>query len=287
MQDFSPLIVASELLKRIDEPDLRVLDCRFDLMNPQAGHLAWLDGHIPGAVYADLDQDLAGAVSQTSGRHPLPDIVSICETFGNFGIDDTTTVIVYDSGNGGVAARAWWLLRWLGHDRVALLDGGFSAWLQAGNPLESGPVSPDGRKFVGTPDYDRVIGTEEIVAAGNAISTLSIVDARDATRFRGEHEPIDRVAGHIPGTRNLPFGESLQANGCWKTPKALEELWTRLLGGRPEATWGVMCGSGVTACHLALSALLAGYPEPRLYVGSWSEWIQDPSRPVGKGGPEP
>ncbi len=287
MQDFSPLIVASELLIRINEPDLRVIDCRFDLMSPQAGRLAWLDGHIPGAVYADLDQDLAGPVSQTSGRHPLPDIDSICETFGNFGIDETTTVVVYDSGNGGVAARAWWLLRWLGHDRVALLDGGLAAWEEAGNPLESGPLIADGRRFIGTPDNDMVINTDEIVAAGNPISTLAIVDARDATRFRGEHEPIDRVAGHIPGTQNLPFSESLQANGRWKTPQALEKLWTRLLGGRPEDAWGVMCGSGVTACHLSLSALLAGYPEPRLYVGSWSEWIQDPCRPVGKSDPEP
>ncbi len=287
MSDFSPLIVVSELLNRIDEPDLRLIDCRFDLMNPQAGRLAWLDGHIPGAVYADLDNDLASRPGPTTGRHPLPDIGAICETFGRLGIDETTTVVVYDSGSGGIAARAWWLLRWLGHERVALLDGGFAAWNESGSPLETGPATNDQREFIGKPRNDRVIATEEILAAGDAISKLMIVDARDAGRFRGDVEPIDTVAGHIPGTRNLPFGESLLSNGRWKSPKALDEMWTRLLGGRPADAWGVMCGSGVTACHLALSAKLAGYPEPRLYVGSWSEWIRDPSRAVGRGDPEP
>jgi len=287
MTDFSPLIVVSELHRRVGELDLRVIDCRYDLMNPRAGRLAWVNSHIPGAVYADLDQDLAGPVTEHTGRHPLPTVDAACETFGRFGIDDETTVVVYDSGNGGIAARAWWLLRWLGHERVALLDGGFAAWHEAGFTLESGAHDVVPRTFNGTPSNERVITTAEILAKGDAIAELNLVDARDAVRFRGELEPIDPVAGHIPGARNMPFGDALNENGRWKTPQELDEWWRSRLGAQPEGGYGVMCGSGVTACHLVLAARLAGHPEPRLYAGSWSEWIRDSGRPVGKGAAEP
>jgi len=282
MPYFSPLIVASELQVRLNEPNLRVIDCRFDLMNPQAGRLAWLQGHIPGAVYADLDKDLAGPVTEHTGRHPLPETTAACDTFGRLGIDNETTVVVYDSGNGGVASRAWWLLRWLGHQRVALLDGGYAAWNAAGYALESGMNTVEPRTFNGVANNDLVITTAEILARGDAIDALNIIDARDAARFSGASEPIDPVAGHIPGTRNLPFGEALQENGCWKSPQELDEMWTSRFGAHPDGGYGVMCGSGITACHLVLSARLAGHPEPRLYVGSWSEWIRDSGRPVAR-----
>ena len=283
MADFSPLIVASELQNRLNEPNLRVIDCHFDLMNPQAGRLAWLEGHIPGAAYADLDQDLAGPVTEYTGRHPLPETTAACDTFGRLGIDNDTTVVVYDSGNGGVAAsRAWWLLRWLGHQRVALLDGGFAAWNAAGYALESGMSTVEPRTFSGVANNDLVITTAEILARGDAIDELNIIDARDAARFSGAAEPIDPVAGHIPGTRNLPFVEALRENGRWKSPQELDEMWTSRFGAHPDGGYGVMCGSGVTACQLVLSALLAGHPEPRLYVGSWSEWIRDSARPVAR-----
>lgn len=282
MRDMGPLIVVSKLEERLNDPDLRLLDCRFDLMSPHAGREAWADGHIPGAVYADLDQDLAGAITEESGRHPLPDVGDLCETFGRLGIDSSTSVVVYDSGSGGIAARAWWLLRWLGHERVALLDGGIAAWQTQGGQIESGITSVETREFTGNSRDQIVITTAEIVASSDAV-TGRLVDARDAARFRGESEPIDAVAGHIPGTRNLPFGESLDDAGHWKAEQDLQVLWTELLGEQPPKDWAVMCGSGVTACHLAVSACLAGLPEPRLYVGSWSEWIRDPARPVARG----
>lgn len=283
MPEFSPLMDAAELHRRLDDSDLRVVDCRFNLMDPGAGRQAWLSGHIPGSVYADLDQDLAGPVSAQSGRHPLPDAATACETFSRMGIDSNTTVVVYDAGNGGIAARAWWLLRWLGHRKVGLLDGGLDAWQQEGYVLEPGETRVEPRTFVGIANDERVITTAEIIASGDSIADLNIVDAREAARFRGEVEPIDPVAGHIPGTRNLPFTDALDANNRWNSPQELADWWTRELGEQPEGGYSVMCGSGVTACHLVLSASLAGLSEPRVYVGSWSEWIRDPQRSIARG----
>ncbi len=285
MPEFSPLIDAAELHRRINDSDLRVIDCRFDLMNPEAGRQAWLTGHIPGSVYADLDQDLAGPVSPQSGRHPLPDAAIACETFGRMGIDSNITVVVYDACNGGIAARAWWLLRWLGHANVALLDGGLEAWQREGYALESGEIRVEPRAFAGTANDELVITTADIIASGDSIADLNIIDARDAARFRGEVEPIDAVAGHIPGTRNLPFTAALDANNRWISSEELAKWWARGLGEQPAGGYSVMCGSGVTACHLVLSACLAGLSEPRVYVGSWSEWIRDPKRSIARGDP--
>jgi thiosulfate/3-mercaptopyruvate sulfurtransferase len=285
--DGNPLIITSELSSRLDDPDLRILDCRFDLLNPAAGHTAYRAGHIPGAVYVNLDEDLANPVSMDSGRHPLPAVDAVCATFGRFGIDGSTSVVVYDSGSGGIAARAWWLLRWLGHDNVSLLDGGFDAWAQDLGVVQSGIHNVEARQFIGSPKYERVLTTTEILGRDNEIAKLQIIDARDAARFEGEFEPIDTVAGHIPGTRNMPFTESLQANGRWKTVSELQAIWAKQLATASESGWAVMCGSGVTACHLALSSALAGCPEPRLYAGSWSEWIRDPRRPIALGPAEP
>ena len=280
MAAFETLADTSELLAHLKDERWRVVDCRFDLMHPQKGREAYLEAHIPGAVFADLNVDLAGSVRPDSGRHPLPEVDDLAATWSRLGIRNDTQVIVYDESSGAMAARAWWLLRWLGHDRVALLDGGFRRWQALALPLEAGAVSVPPERFAPSPCNERVITTEELERTCDSTTAPRLFDARDAARFRGDREPIDPVAGHIPGATNMPFADSLNEDGTWKAPAALRRIWSRALGEDPELPWGVMCGSGVTACHLALSAVIAGYEEPRLYVGSWSEWIREPRRAV-------
>ena len=279
----SHLISVAELAKALVDSKINIIDCRFDLMNPDSGLTSYRRAHIPGAVYAHLDDDLAAPVGPQTGRHPLPDPALLAERLGNKGISNASSVVVYDGGNGAMAARAWWLLRWLGHDSVKLLDGGYAAWINAGHDVAEGDESPSPATFVPRPRQDIVVSTEELIACGGDVAALNLFDARDAARFRGEVEPIDPVAGHIPGARNQPLGESIGPDGLWKSREALEELWERALGDHKSVEWAVMCGSGVTACHIALSGMEAGYREPRVYVGSWSEWIRDPSRPVARG----
>lgn len=283
MVDDSPLIVAEALAARLGDAALRVIDCRFDLGHPHAGHSAWLAGHIPGAVYADLDADLSGTVDEASGRHPLPPIDAAAATFSRLGVDQETDVVVYDADSGAIAARAWWLLRWLGHDRVQLLERGLTGWLAEGYALEAGPTRVEPRHFVPQPRDDMTLTTDDVAAALAGSRELVLVDARDAPRYRGETEPIDAVAGHIPGALNLPFSENLNADGRFRRAGALRRMWNETLHEAQKGELAVMCGSGVTACHHAISAILAGLPEPRLYVGSWSEWIRAAERPVATG----
>jgi thiosulfate/3-mercaptopyruvate sulfurtransferase len=275
------LIGPKDLNKQLDNLNLRIIDCRFDLADPSAGRRDYEAAHIPGAVFLDLNQDLASSPGERTGRHPLPDVAKIASTVGRLGIDNSTPVVVYDSGNGAMAARAWWIFRWLGHDDVRLLDGGVSAWKVSTYALSSDVVVPKPVEFAAKVRNELVITSREISENAKGIEPLNLLDARDAGRFAGAHEPIDKVAGHIPGARNLPFPESLNADGNWKEREELAELWSGYLGESRQTEWVAMCGSGVTACHLALSALAAGYKEPRLYIGSWSEWITDPSRPIG------
>jgi thiosulfate/3-mercaptopyruvate sulfurtransferase len=240
----------------------------------------YLHGHIPGAAFADLDEDMAGPVSRHSGRHPLPDVEALAATLGRLGINNETQVIVYDEGSGALAARAWWLLRWLGHEHVQLLDGGLKRWVTAGLPVAAGDQQIAPLSFIPRPRNELVLLTAELARDLDAIGDMRLIDARDEARFRGEVEPIDPVAGHIPGSSNLPFAVSLNDDGTWRPRADLEALWHEVLGQDKDVSWAVMCGSGVTACHLAVSATEAGFNEPRLYVGSWSEWIRDPKRPV-------
>jgi thiosulfate/3-mercaptopyruvate sulfurtransferase len=277
------LTSCDDLAARLGERRLRIVDCRFDLMAPDAGRQAYLEGHIPGAVYADLDKDLSGPVTADSGRHPLPTIDGALATFSRLSIDADTGVVCYDAAGGAIASRAWWLLRWLGHRNVTVLDGGLPAWLGLGLPLEAGEQEVARRNFSGAEVSGRVLTTAEIIDGPDGAGGCRLLDARDAARFRGEAEPIDTRAGHIPGTRNLPFTACLQEDGRWLDAESLRQMLKPLLGDDESVTWSVMCGSGVTACHLAISGLLAGYSEPRVYVGSWSEWIRDPSRPIGPG----
>ena len=283
MADRSPLISVEDLLQAIGSSDLRIVDCRFDLMQPLAGRRDYEAAHIPGAVYADLNTDLSAAVRPGSGRHPLPEPQELARTFGRLGIDANTRVVLYDDRSGAVAARGWWLLRWLGHHRAAVLNGGFARWRALRAAVEEGTVEVAAQNFSPRPDQQMVLETGEIVAAGENCHKLRLVDARDSARFRGEAEALDRVAGHIPGALSLPFSESLDSDGCWRERAELKRDWDTVLGGNLELPCSVMCGSGVTACHLVISALLAGLREPRVYVGSWSEWIADPCRPVATG----
>ena len=278
------LTSSDDLASRLGERHLRIVDCRFDLMAPDAARQAYLEGHIPGAVYADLDRDLSGPVRPDSGRHPLPDVKDARATFSRLGIDSDIDVVCYDASGGAIASRMWWMLRWLGHCRVTVLDGGLQAWLARNLPLEAGAQEVARRDFVGTDDTGRVLTSEEVVATLDTVDECPLVDARDAARFRGELEPIDARAGHIPGTLNLPLAACLKDDGTWLEAEALRRVLEPILGDDKTVPWSVMCGSGVTACHLAISGLLAGYREPRVYIGSWSEWIRDPSRPVGSGG---
>lgn len=272
------VVTAAELNDSLAESGLRIVDCRFDLCDPGAGRSLHMQGHIPGAVYADLDRDLAGPSGEGAGRHPLPAIPDIENTLSRLGIDGNSQVVLYDDSSGALAARAWWLLRWLGHDEARVLDGGYAAWLRAGFAVERGEARAPRRQFRAHVRPELVATTGEIEAAGAA--SLRLVDARDASRFSGEEEPIDAIAGHVPGAVNLPFADCIDESGCWRPAAELRERLEAVLGGDADRPWTVMCGSGVTACHLVISALLAGRREPRVYVGSWSEWISDRGREI-------
>ncbi|NIV18155.1 MAG: sulfurtransferase [Woeseiaceae bacterium] len=277
------MISAEELQQSLGRTGLSIVDCRFSLLDPAAGRRQYDESHIPGAVYADLERDLSGAAGPNTGRHPLPDAADACRRIGALGIGNDTAVVVYDDAGGGIAGRAWWLLRWLGHENARLLDGGFAAWKHRGLAVETGPAEIVPRQFKGAPRADLVLETDEIALDGVTDAPYRLVDAREAARFLGIEEPIDPVAGHIPGAWNMPFAENLDASKHWKAPGELSATFEKLLGLEREEEWAVMCGSGVTACHLVIAALTAGYREPRVYVGSWSEWIRDRARAVATG----
>jgi len=267
--------------------DVVLLDCRFDLGSPDAGRLAYLQGHIPGAHYVDLNQDLAAPVSATSGRHPLPEPAALARLCAAFGIARDVQVVAYDAVNGSFAARCWWLLRWFGHRRVAVLDGGYQAWLEGGGAAESGMPDPATPRLAGTLSAPTV-GTAAVVSAADVLRGLGdaarlLVDARAPERYAGATEPIDPVAGHVPGAVNHPFADNLRPDGHFLAPAELRRRWLERLAGKAPHDTVLMCGSGVTACHDLLALEIAGLPGARLYAGSWSEWIRDPSRPVVRG----
>jgi thiosulfate/3-mercaptopyruvate sulfurtransferase len=274
------LTTAHELLTRLDDPNWAIVDCRFDLGDPEAGQRAYEAAHIPGAVFLDLDKDLAGPITEESGRHPLPDPKALAARIGDLGISESHRVAVYDAGPGAVAARAWWTFRWLGHDAVYLLDGGLGNWESLGFPLASSSERPGAAEFRPRRRDEWVLGTDELAANAASIAQYQLLDARDPARFRGEVEPIDSVAGHIPGAINLPFANFVREDGTWLPLEERTALLEQAIGSDRAVKWSVMCGSGVTACHLAITGLEAGFREPRLYVGSWSEWIRDPGRPI-------
>ena len=277
------LISAPEFQRKLGDPEWVAIDCRSDLLNPDAGRMAYDQGHIPGAVFLDLDRELAGPVRPETGRHPLPDVGAMTTRLGELGIRTTDKVVVYDGNHGALAARAWWTLRWLGHDAVRLLDGGLAHWASMGLPVDGEGVERAPVSYVARADSSMVVTTEELASDVPGIANRNLLDARDRARFRGEQEPIDPVAGHVRGAINVPFTDFVNEDGTWRPVAERAGLIEGALGSDREAAWCVMCGSGVTACHLAISGLEAGFREPRLYVGSWSEWIRDPERPICTG----
>lgn len=280
-----PLVDVRTLARVLGRADWIVVDCRFTLTDPPAGRAAYLRGHIPGARYAHLDDDLARRPNADEGRHPLPDRPRFASTLGRWGVGPDDMVVAYDDGNGAIAARLWWLLGWIGHERRAVLDGGFAAWQEAGLPVEQTTPHVRSRRYrPAQPESAGTVATSEIAAAQAAGCVL--VDARAAPRYRGEQEPIDPKAGHVPGALNRPFSENVTAAGRFRPAAELRAELEELLGGRGPDRLIAMCGSGVTACHLLLAMEAAGLSGGRLYAGSWSEWIRDPARPI-KTGAEP
>ncbi len=276
------LVSTEDLAKHLDDPNWIVCDCRFTLTDPEAGRLAYAKGHIPGAHYIHLEEDLSAPISAESGRHPLPDPNEFVDRICRFGVSVNKQVVVYDDSYGAMAVRMWWMLRWLGHPGVALLDGGYPKWKREARQVTTAPPEIRKANCACLPEPSQIVTADEVLAASRSDTQL-IIDARPDRRFSAEFEPLDPVAGHVPGAINWPFEENLDIDGTFMPPEALRENYQSLLKGRPA--WQVihMCGSGVTACHNILAMEIAGLPGSRLYPGSWSEWIRDPARPVATG----
>jgi thiosulfate/3-mercaptopyruvate sulfurtransferase len=276
---FSTLIAAEEVARRLDDPDWVVCDCRHDLADYGAGRRAYAEAHIPGARFVHLDEDLSGPKTGHNGRHPLPHPLTLALRLGALGIDCDTQVVAYDAAGGCFAARLWWMLRWVGHTRVAVLDGGWPAWAGAGLPVTSDRPAFESTTYTLRPRPDLAVDAA-YVAAHLADPETALIDARSADRFRGENESLDPVGGHIPGALNRFFKLNLDESGRFKAPEDLRAELAGLLGGCDPRGVVHQCGSGVTACHNLLAMEHAGLSGSRLYPGSWSEWISDRSRPV-------
>lgn len=277
---FKTILSAADLKKNLDDPDWAIMDCRFDLQEPDLGYQEYLAGHIPGSLYIHLDRDLSSEiVPGKTGRHPLPDIKVFIERLSSWGIDDSTQVVVYDHNNGGLAARLWWLLRWLGHDNVAVLNGGWSAWEVEEYPVDTGEFNREPRIF--TPvEHPQYIVDAGFIEKVRLDPNYLLVDSRAAERYWGINETIDPVAGHIPGAVTAPYAGNLDDQGYFLNTEQLKERFDILLEGFPAENVVFYCGSGVTASHNMVAMIEAGYEMPKLYPGSWSEWITDPSRPI-------
>ncbi len=282
-QYWSSLISAQALHQHLHNTNLVIVDCRFELGKTDAGYLAYKDAHLPGAVYAHLDQDLSGPIHAASGRHPLPDIKHLSAKLGNWGIDNSKQVVAYDADTGAMAAaRLWWLLRWLGHERAAVLDGGLKHWQACGFELTRSSFATEPRFFTPTVNPEMLVTTAE-VAQRVTQSDWRVLDARAPERYAGATEPIDAIAGHIPGAINHPFTRNLTADGRFLSSEVLRSQFNKSTGHiTPRHIIG-MCGSGVTTCHTLLALEYAGLHGGKLYAGSWSEWIKDPCRPVATG----
>ncbi len=281
MSTHTTLIDTATLAASLTDPTVVIIDCRFELAKPEAGELAYAEGHIPGAAYAHLDRDLSGPKTGSNGRHPLPSSSVLAATLGRLGIDATTQVIAYDQDNGMHASRLWWLLRWMGHEAVAVLDGGFAAWVADGRALATGVEVHAARTFSGAANPDVTVDAA-VVGALAGSGSARVIDARAPERYRGEIEPIDPVAGHIPGAVNYWFARNLD-NGRFRSAEALRAEFETLVSGVAMDQVVSYCGSGVTGCHNLLALEHAGLRGARLYPGSWSEWVSDPSRPVEQG----
>jgi thiosulfate/3-mercaptopyruvate sulfurtransferase len=280
---FTTIISVAELARHLDDPDWAIVDCRFRLAAPEQGQKDYLQSHIPGAVYAHLDKDLSGDIIKgVTGRHPLPGVEKISAIFSNLGIDSRTQVVAYDDLGGALAAvRVWWLLRWFGHEAVAVLDGGWQQWIKMGLAGKGGVETRKARDFEPHPREDMLVSAEEVDRMRQDPQYL-VLDARAADRFRGENETIDPIPGHIPGAVSAPYAGNLNPDGTFRTVESLKSRYQRILGDVPSDHVACYCGSGVTSVHDILAMMMAGLGEARLYAGSYSEWITDPNRPVKK-----
>lgn len=278
------LISPQALDLKKEQAGLVILDCRFALEDPDYGQRSYAEGHVAGSSFADLERDLSGPVIKgVTGRHPLPDPEKLVERLRTWGVNADSEIVLYDDGPGAFAARAWWLLAWLGkRDGVFILDGGLKAWHAAGLPLSLDPPCTSRGSFSGIPDNSLLLSTEQLQQRLGQ-PTLTLLDARAQPRFRGEVEPIDPVAGHIPGAQCAAFNENLGSDGRFLPADQLKQRFAAKLGNRSPTELVAYCGSGVTACHNLFALCLAGYPLASLYAGSWSEWITDPKRGITKG----
>jgi thiosulfate/3-mercaptopyruvate sulfurtransferase len=275
---FTTLITVDELAANLDNPDFIIFDCRHELTNPDYGKAEYAKSHLPHAHFASVDHDLSSRPTGTNGRHPLPDPGAFATWLGNHGVTEGTQVIGYDSSGGVYGSRLWWMLRWLGHDKVAVLDGGWQAWLQAGKPTTQDIPQTRPAKFV--PHVRDVNVDAAHILANLESGSMLVVDARSNDRFHGQNETIDPVGGHIPGAVNRLFKNNVGEDGRFRSPEELQREFRDLIGEMPVQNVVHQCGSGVSACHNLLAMELAGMGGSRLYPGSWSEWVSDPERPV-------
>jgi thiosulfate/3-mercaptopyruvate sulfurtransferase len=273
------LVSTADLAGHLGDPDWIVFDTRHDLMDPAKGRRLYGEGHIPGAYFLHVDDDLAGRKTGTNGRHPLPDVAEFAARMNERGVTPRTQVVAYDDMSGNFAVRLWWMLRWLGHDRVALLDGGIPMWVKEGRPLAKDVPAPRKGAFVPRPHAGAAVDLP-FIERFREDPSIRLVDARAAERFAGLQEPIDPVAGHIPGAINRFWQKNLMPDGRFKPAEQLRREYDAMLAGMAPAQTVHMCGSGVPACHNIFAMELAGLPGARLYPGSWSEWCSDPSRPM-------
>lgn len=281
---FTTLISTEELSRRLQAPHWVVIDCRFDLSDTEAGRRAYRSGHIPGALYAHLDESLSGPkVPGKTGRHPLPNPDVAALRFERWGIGSDVQVIAYDDSGGMYAARLWWMLRWLGHDAVAVLDGGWSRWVGEGRKVGTAIPEPHPRAFIPHPRPEFMVDVYGVEEARKS-PEYKLIDSRAPERYRGEVEPIDPVAGHIPGALNLPNNEAVGQNGLFLSEEALQQRFRKALGETDAGHAIFYCGSGVSACRNILAYKHAGLGDAKLYPGSWSEWVADPEREVERGG---
>lgn len=286
----NPLITVSELVGIPDE--VLVVDCRHDLMDHSAGARAYAEGHLPGAAFLAIETDLSGPQTGSNGRHPLPDPNTFAACLASLGAREQTLIVAYDASGGMFASRLWWLCRWIGHLKVAVLDGGLQKWIAMDGPLSEEPFKAARRGSISVrPSLCPVWTTDHVSAwvdAGADGEIATLIDARAGERFRGEVEPLDPVAGHVPGAMHRAFVDNLDpATGCFKLPSKLREEFLALIGEQDPMSVVHMCGSGVTACHNVLAMEAAGLPGSSLYAGSWSEWCSNPSRPVATGQAQP
>ncbi len=283
MARYSTLITAGQLAPHVGNPQWAIVDCRYRLADLGFGRAAYAESHIAGAVLADIGDDLSGpVVPGKTGRHPLPEVGAIVGKLSGWGIDAQVQVVAYDDSGGSMAARLWWLLHWLGHDAVAVLDGGWPLWQARRFSVRGGTENRSVRRFVARERPELVLSADQVDRV-RSDPAWRVLDARNADRFRGENETIDPVAGRVPGAVSAPYAENLEPDGRLKSKADLRRCYTELLGPVPATRAVCYCGSGVTAAHDVLAMAHAGLGEAKLYAGSWSEWITDPTRPVAAG----